>query len=1204
MAQELFSRMSFLFNNRIRDITSEVFDKVSSDELLLRFGRVEIDLGRVSPLFSDEEFAEQYRRVLEESLRGQIKRARNGEAGAETELVEAHEELSQLHLLEQYLLSGIIPWWVNQAESDAPRKILAGILQHEPQELKKLVEKLYTASRVRKRLVYNFEEEYLRKIIRLLMPGEAEFIFSYHEEVCVLQQEHQLVKAGETQFRKSLWLFIFDFLADRSGSHFNRKMFVVSTLQTLAQRYNLSFEEVLFYMAQALHVLSETEQKTIELTRILAEISDDHLYGLAFDARQHVSPRLKKISAGQQNENSGDILFFLANGYLPEAAFFMDREMLHARFLEMIAAQPARVRGFLQEYGKQQAVRKRIVYNLGEAATKGVIELVEPAGAGLIFDYADMTGRLQKQKNIVPSEEKKFKDSLWELILDFLFSDRGSVFNAKMFLESGIRSLAQHYNIEYRKLVAVLAQGIGEKNPAGANYTSLFYLLTEILRESGPGIAQPKEKSVVRKEELSGVNEVDKEIKENDNSSEALAYAVVHYWFEKGELPWWATARFDTFKEALHELTRINPSLAVDAFRRAFVSGKLSLAAFGAFHHEFRALVTLLPEGKKGLDAVQSIQNLFNEMDGPVAEKSRALLLMALTENLLMPGNDGFNKETSLHIFLTLLAEHLDEKALEKLMKGLRQAKLIGANKKTKAALKKETRTGIFSKTSAALLSNNEMISFLTTSQEESSDAANAAHKAAELIRYYLIHKNFQSHPGLEPRHFAEQLVAFLYLHDRAALVALFSSGNLSAQEQMELFLLATNERVPGLKQFALQHMERFLAENLAAKISSATAGQYPLQAIMQSPLEWQNNEPGRKLMRSLFAVQAIRVYAASRLSPEDFYSTVRSLGNNLLDELAREFVRFFSLVATDSFERDHFLKWIREFFLQLLSSSDNLSEAAAVKMRFLDFLYYEKQVSMKKLGQQFEKLLAGQAAAAAPARAWLSNLAPGLEVLQKLEKQKTELEEKARKLNEKRKTSIMNEDPTHEEANNKKPENDHSKKEDKELLNENEGIYIHNAGMILFHPFMPQLFSRAGLVENNRFKDEESRIRAAALLQYAVTGQEQTEEHAMPLNKILCGMDLQLPLGEVVKLTEEEKALATGMLQAVIANWDKMKNTSVAGLREAFLMREGRLMRNEEAWVLRVEHKTLDVLLQTLPWGLGLVKFQWMHLPLHIEWT
>jgi hypothetical protein len=67
--------------------------------------------------------------------------------------------------------------------------------------------------------------------------------------------------------------------------------------------------------------------------------------------------------------------------------------------------------------------------------------------------------------------------------------------------------------------------------------------------------------------------------------------------------------------------------------------------------------------------------------------------------------------------------------------------------------------------------------------------------------------------------------------------------------------------------------------------------------------------------------------------------------------------------------------------------------------------------------------------------------------------------------------------------------------------------------------------------------------------------------------------------------------------------NWQSLGNTSIAGLRESFLQREGRLLWNDDAWSLSVSAAAYDMLLDTLPWSLSAIRLGWMKQVLHVQW-
>jgi hypothetical protein len=165
------------------------------------------------------------------------------------------------------------------------------------------------------------------------------------------------------------------------------------------------------------------------------------------------------------------------------------------------------------------------------------------------------------------------------------------------------------------------------------------------------------------------------------------------------------------------------------------------------------------------------------------------------------------------------------------------------------------------------------------------------------------------------------------------------------------------------------------------------------------------------------------------------------------------------------------------------------------------------------------------------------------------------------------------------------------------------EEVYIANAGIVLATPYLPRLFDMLGLTEKSAFKDREARLRAVHMLQYLVNERSASPEYQLFLNKLLCGVENAEPIPREIELNEHEKEALNGLLQGMIDNWKVLGNTSVAGLRETFLQRQGRLQLRDDAWHLRVEPKAFDMLLDQLPWGFSTIKYPWMERVIYVEW-
>lgn len=162
-------------------------------------------------------------------------------------------------------------------------------------------------------------------------------------------------------------------------------------------------------------------------------------------------------------------------------------------------------------------------------------------------------------------------------------------------------------------------------------------------------------------------------------------------------------------------------------------------------------------------------------------------------------------------------------------------------------------------------------------------------------------------------------------------------------------------------------------------------------------------------------------------------------------------------------------------------------------------------------------------------------------------------------------------------------------------------GLLVDNAGVVLLHPFLPRLFEGLGVATGDELVDP---ARALCMLHHLATGELTAPEHQLTLAKILCGVALDEPAEADVGLTDAETAEAIAVLDAAIGHWGALGGSAPDALRGEFLMRPGMLAVDADGdWLLRVEARTVDVLLDQLPWGVSLVKLPWMDRLLRVEW-
>jgi len=117
------------------------------------------------------------------------------------------------------------------------------------------------------------------------------------------------------------------------------------------------------------------------------------------------------------------------------------------------------------------------------------------------------------------------------------------------------------------------------------------------------------------------------------------------------------------------------------------------------------------------------------------------------------------------------------------------------------------------------------------------------------------------------------------------------------------------------------------------------------------------------------------------------------------------------------------------------------------------------------------------------------------------------------------------------------------------------------------------------------------------------VTGQSQTDETLLSLNKLLCEIHPTKPIMDGITITDDQNELMEGLLSAVISHWPAIGETSILGFRGIWLVRDGIFTEGEDRWELRVDKKPYDILISKSPFSSSIIKFPWMDKPIHVKW-
>jgi hypothetical protein len=165
--------------------------------------------------------------------------------------------------------------------------------------------------------------------------------------------------------------------------------------------------------------------------------------------------------------------------------------------------------------------------------------------------------------------------------------------------------------------------------------------------------------------------------------------------------------------------------------------------------------------------------------------------------------------------------------------------------------------------------------------------------------------------------------------------------------------------------------------------------------------------------------------------------------------------------------------------------------------------------------------------------------------------------------------------------------------------------LYAEAAGLVLLHPFFVELFRTQDLWDGVRWTSPSAQHLAVHLVAWLALGDAGVPEFRLIVPKLLCGMSREVPLDTAITLTEARSRSGTELLRAVVGHWAALGRTSIEGLREGFLARAGKVAVREGGWSIVVERRAQDILLDKLPWGIGVARLPWLEGRLiHVNWT
>lgn len=193
---------------------------------------------------------------------------------------------------------------------------LLRLLQDHPERLRDFIRRHRRDARLIARLVNRLSEAALVRLLHLLEPEHAALIVAYLVDIRAVHRVTALVALDDRRFNRLLWLLVLNYVMGNPGSQFNRKSFVLSLLQGMAQSEGLDLGDLIETLRRALEAIETHLTSAASLPAIIRELAGETPAAVGNDLATPVSADGHGFA---KLDHGGLLRHILRHGRLPEA---------------------------------------------------------------------------------------------------------------------------------------------------------------------------------------------------------------------------------------------------------------------------------------------------------------------------------------------------------------------------------------------------------------------------------------------------------------------------------------------------------------------------------------------------------------------------------------------------------------------------------------------------------------------------------------------------------------------------------------------------------------------------------------------------------------------------------------------------------------------------------------------------------------------
>lgn len=1237
-AHQVQSQISVLQESRINSLLETILNRFSNEDNIYQFDSIELDLGVIRKANYENELVYRLEEELTKYFNANI--TDNGTLRSGKVIVLNDRKLEQF---EHFILNGHLNWESSAAK--APSTLLKELMVENRIGLVNLLNEHGKKEPVRKRLIYQFNEEPLESIVTAVAKTESIYIISYKRNMLKHQQQQQhFIDTAYTTFRNAVWEVILAYLFVESNSYYNKKSFLQYLIRKIAEKYNLTYELLLNAIVEGV----DSEQKAsneLEFKKIIIELKTEHQQ----QATKSAKSTTKKIAV---KEWIDQVEHYLKFGSFHSNFQYTSRTAFNHQFELILLTKDSILVHHITNWLNNSSISERLLAILNDRVLN---QLIKNVSIPFITESIDFFEHIQKNRSILSSSSS----ALWNeievkkarLIIGSFVSEQYLV---KEVLPDLLKNLKHELDAKQAVFFQLLTE-VQEKLPAKYHQVIEKFLVTF-------STIHPEKKQPIADEKI--VENITQTIRDFTNNNEVELW---HYWINQ-ELPKWmvitglkkhallillkgqlikqvAQPQIITFIEHLEIRAFQQNTASADSYspqgelteKDFFLNKKLE-----AKNTVISPLILELLE--KNISAIVSQKKLFSEWSKEVVE-----LFQQISKKYNIPFT------TIFELVVQQLKQATEKKRLYQQLIHLQSSTVFTTLTQKVATKEKEQHQhskvyyvlekGLLPWWAAAYSWDEFNLDFtqLWNSSTGKKELIQLLHKTAgkislpTILNKINLEEVWKELDRSSHKIYTALMVKIHELFKQQMLPA----GIITLQEYHQFneqaFKILAQQQASAktgellfnfIKQWisSVNEAEQTTIKNLFIRIMQQigrTATQVDLKNEIQKwEKELANISENKKTSTPLPSANSVQEFLTNHTLAEQWE------GLSLLGQLEKmrqtAAVEWKNILHQTTLRESLVEELDEQAFLKLIHLNLNtnqqqfLVESMAVIECSIPFISSRELSILKK--QYFQLILLKLSTGGFNAwtiENWSTLLLQCMEnVLGESKSNEVLLKVNGKLLAEKgdqyksgiilldqMHRTIMKKDELEAALIKKKEEKDYRKLGEETPREFLDPIFIKNAGLIILSPYLGMLFEKCGLMLQGEFIDEESKFKAVHLLEYAATGKTGKEEHELVINKLLCGMNVTDPVERNIELSDTDKEIVNGLLTAVTQQWKPLNGTSIEGLQLSFLQRDGKLEEENEQYFLRIEQKAFDMLLDQISWNITRIKLRWMQKMLIIEW-